>query len=172
MSSSALRAAVAGATRACVAAAALLSIAGCGSLVLATSDTPTCVTPGPLSHADSFSTSVALTAGKSGLKYGDIRIGCGARPRAGQTVALQYTGWLANGRLFGTSRAAGGQPIQFTLGQGVVIPGLELGVATMHLGGTRRLVIPPSLGFGPVARGAVPANSTLVLNVELVGVSA
>src|SRR5437870_5096067 len=124
------------------AAAALLSIAGCGSLVLATSDQAACVTPGPAARTDSFNVVVPLTTTSTGLKYGDISTGCGARPRAGQTVTLQYTGWLTNGTLFDSSRRAGRKPITFVVGQGLIIPGLEQGVATMHVGGTRRLVIP------------------------------
>ena len=170
MSNSAARFSAGVAARAAVAAAVLFSLAGCGSLVLATADAPACVTPGAVSRADSFSTSVALTTAKDGLKYGDIRLGCGPQPRAGQTVSLQYTGWLANGRFFDSSRAPGRQPLSFRLGEGLIIRGLEEGVASMHLGGTRRLEIPPSLAFGPTARGSVPPNSTIVIDVELVGV--
>jgi len=171
MTRSAARFSTGMAARAAIAAAVLFSLAGCGSLVLATADTPACVTPGPALRADSFKTSVALTTAKDGLKYGDIRVGCGAQPHAGQTVTLQYTGWLANGRFFDSSRAGGRPPLSFRLGEGVIIRGLEEGVATMHLGGTRRLVIPPSLAFGPTARGSVPPNSTIVINIELVAIS-
>jgi len=163
-----------GLLRGSAAAAALLvafGLAGCGSLVLATSDKAECATPGPIAAADSFNRSVALISTQSGLKYGDFTIGCGRAPRAGQSVTLQYTAWLANGKEFDSSRVGGRRPISFVLGSGQVIPGLDQGVTTMHVGGKRRLVIPPSLGFGPTARGAVPANSTLVLDVELTAIS-
>jgi len=151
--------------------AAMLSIAGCGSLVLATSDAAVCVTPGPTSRTDAFNVAVPLTTTQTGLKYGDISVGCGARPRSGQTVTLQYTGWLTNGTQFDSSRRPGRKPIQFVVGQGLIIPGLEQGVATMRVGGTRRLVIPPALAFGSTPRGTIPGDSTLVLSVELVSVS-
>ena len=93
-----------------------------------------------------------------------------AASRGLSTVLLERRD-LANGRFFDSSRAGGRPPLSFRLGQGVIIRGLEEGVATMHLGGTRRLVIPPSLAFGPTARGSVPANSTIVINIELVAIS-
>jgi FKBP-type peptidyl-prolyl cis-trans isomerase len=56
------------------------------------------------------------------------------------------------------------------LGEGRFIPGLEQGVATMHVGGLRRLVIPPALAFGDTQRGSVPPNSTIVIDVELIAI--
>jgi hypothetical protein len=154
-----------------LAAVAVLGIAGCGSLVLATSDVASCATPGPASRTDSFNVIVSLTTAPSGLQYGDIAVGCGARPRAGQTVTLEYTGWLTDGRQFDSSRLTGRRPLMFVVGQGLIIPGIEQGVASMRVGGSRRLVIPPALAFGATARGRVPANSTILLTVELVGLS-
>jgi len=106
----------------------------------------------------------------SGLKYHDIKVGTGASPRQGQTVFVHYTGWLTNGSKFDSSRDRG-QPFDFPLGQGRVIKGWDEGVASMKIGGRRKLTIPSDLGYGP--RGmppVIPPNATLIFDVELLGV--
>ena len=103
----------------------------------------------------------------SGLKYTDLVVGSGAEPRPGQTAVVHYTGWLLDGTKFDSSKDRG-QPFSFPLGQGRVIRGWDEGVATMRVGGTRRLTIPPELGYG--ARGAggvIPPNAALAFEVEL-----
>lgn len=110
----------------------------------------------------------------SGVQYKDEVVGTGPEPKQGQTVTVQYTGWLdqdgERGRKFDSSRDRN-QPFTFTLGAQEVIPGWDIGVATMHVGGKRTLVIPPNLGYG--ARGAggvIPPNATLIFDVELLSV--
>ena len=110
----------------------------------------------------------------SGLQYEDTTPGSGATATAGQEVRVHYTGWLYEGgvagRKFDSSKDRG-QPFEFSLGAGMVIRGWDEGVAGMQIGGTRRLVIPPQLGYG--ARGAggvIPPNATLLFEVELLGV--
>jgi FKBP-type peptidyl-prolyl cis-trans isomerase FkpA len=110
----------------------------------------------------------------SGLQYEDTAVGNGATAASGQHVTVHYTGWLyqdgAAGRKFDSSQDRG-QPFAFSLGAGMVIRGWDEGVAGMRVGGTRRLVIPPALGYG--ARGAggvIPPNATLLFEVELLGV--
>jgi FKBP-type peptidyl-prolyl cis-trans isomerase FkpA len=110
----------------------------------------------------------------SGLQYEDTTEGSGATAAAGNFVSVHYTGWLYNngeaGAKFDSSKDRG-QPFQFPLGGGQVIRGWDEGVAGMKVGGTRRLVIPASLGYG--ARGAggvIPPNATLLFEVELLGV--
>lgn len=107
----------------------------------------------------------------SGLQYEDTVLGSGAEARAGQNVTVHYTGWLydngATGRKFDSSKDRR-DPFMFALGDGQVIRGWDEGVAGMKVGGTRRLVIPPQLGYG--ARGAggvIPPNATLCFEVEL-----
>jgi FKBP-type peptidyl-prolyl cis-trans isomerase len=106
----------------------------------------------------------------SGLKYNDDQVGDGAAPSQGQRVSVHYTGWLTDGTKFDSSRDRG-QPFQFTIGRGEVIKGWDEGVASMKVGGRRKLTIPPNLGYGARgAGGAIPPNATLVFDVELLDV--
>lgn len=110
----------------------------------------------------------------SGLQYEDTAVGTGATPNAGQTCVVHYTGWLwengAKGNKFDSS-VDRGRPIEFPLGQGRVIKGWDEGIASMKVGGKRTLLIPPQLAYGAPGRPPViPPNSTLLFEVELVGV--
>jgi FKBP-type peptidyl-prolyl cis-trans isomerase FkpA len=110
----------------------------------------------------------------SGLQFIDNVVGDGPEAAAGQHVTVHYTGWLYNngeqGAKFDSSRDRN-DPFDFPLGAGMVIKGWDEGVQGMAVGGVRRLVIPPQLGYG--ARGAggvIPPNATLLFEVELLGV--
>ena len=106
----------------------------------------------------------------SGLKYVDLVEGAGASPKAGQTIKVEYTGSLANGTVF-ESPARHGGPQEFVIGKGAVIKGWDEGIMTMKIGGKRKLIIPPSLGYGPAGRPpAIPPNSILNFDIELIGV--
>ncbi len=110
----------------------------------------------------------------SGVQYHDEQVGTGAEPQAGQTVSVQYTGWLyedgKKGTKFDSSRDRN-EPFSFELGSGHVIAGWDVGVATMHVGGKRTLIIPPAQGYGERgAGGVIPPNATLIFDVELLGV--
>jgi FKBP-type peptidyl-prolyl cis-trans isomerase FkpA len=105
------------------------------------------------------------------LQKQDLVVGTGAEAKAGQQVSVHYTGWLTDGKKFDSS-VDRGTPFKFKLGAGQVIKGWDQGVQGMKVGGKRKLTIPPELGYG--ARGfpgAIPPNSTLVFDVELLGVS-
>lgn len=106
----------------------------------------------------------------SGLKYTDLVVGTGATPQKGQTVTVHYTGTLANGKKFDSSYDHG-RPADFRIGVREVIPGWDEGLMTMKVGGKRKLVIPSALGYGPQGRPPdIPGNSTLIFDVELLGV--
>jgi peptidylprolyl isomerase len=106
----------------------------------------------------------------SGLKYVDLVEGTGASPRPGQTVTVHYTGTLLNGKKFDSS-VDRGRPADFKLGVGTIIKGWEEGLLSMKVGGKRKLTVPPNLGYGPVGRPPdIPGNSTLVFDIELLGV--
>lgn len=110
------------------------------------------------------------TTTPSGLQYQEITVGTGATPQTGQTVSVHYTGWLADGKKFDSS-VDRGQPLQFVLGRGQVIKGWDEGVATMKVGGKRKLIIPPALAYGSTGFGGViPSNATLTFEVELLGI--
>ena len=106
---------------------------------------------------------------ESGLKYVDLVVGTGRQAELGDTATVHYTGWLENGKQFDSSRDRG-EPFSFRVGAGRVIKGWDEGVQGMKVGGKRRLIIPPDLGYG--ARGAgsvIPPNATLTFEVELLG---
>ena len=110
------------------------------------------------------------TTSPSGLIVEEVVVGNGALAESGQRVSVHYTGWLTNGTKFDSSKDRG-DPFAFPLGAGKAIKGWDEGVAGMKVGGTRKLTIPPALGYG--ARGAggvIPPNATLVFEVELLGV--
>jgi FKBP-type peptidyl-prolyl cis-trans isomerase len=112
----------------------------------------------------------AMTRTPSGLRYQDVSVGSGTQATAGKTVSVHYTGWLPNGEKFDSSRDRN-QPFGFTLGAGQVIAGWDEGVAGMKVGGRRKLVIPPDLGYGTAgAPPDIPPGATLVFDVELLDV--
>jgi FKBP-type peptidyl-prolyl cis-trans isomerase FkpA len=115
-----------------------------------------------------------MTELANGLKYTDTTVGTGDEATRGHKVTVHYTGWLYNndqkGKKFDSSLDRG-QPFSFKLGAQQVIQGWDEGVSGMKVGGKRTLIIPPQLGYG--ARGAggvIPANATLMFDVELLKV--
>ncbi len=106
---------------------------------------------------------------ESGLTIIDLVLGEGDEAESGKTVTVNYTGTLENGEQFDTSY--GRAPFPFPLGGGRVIKGWDEGVAGMKVGGKRKLVIPPELGYGSRNMGPIPANSTLIFEVELLKVN-
>ena len=115
--------------------------------------------------------------GKTALETIEISPGTGTEAREGRRVAVHYTGWLYHpdkpdhhGRKFDSSHDRG-EPIEFTIGAGEMIPGWDQGVPGMKVGGKRTLVVPPSLAYGRRGRPpTIPANATLVFDVELTAV--
>ena len=143
-----------------------LSIGACGS------DSTTA--PAPTIETTTFATSLGVNLAAStktpyGMYYRDIVVGNGAAAVDGKTVALHYSGSLVDGTNFETN-GTNDTPISFILGTGHVIPGWDLGIKGMLVGGQRQLIIPPSLAYGSSANGKIPANSILVFTVSLVSV--
>jgi FKBP-type peptidyl-prolyl cis-trans isomerase FkpA len=100
----------------------------------------------------------------------DLTAGTGDEAKAGKTVVVHYTGWLTDGTKFDSSKDRN-EPFDFPLGAGHVIRGWDQGVTGMKVGGTRKLTIPPDMGYGSRgAGGVIPPNATLVFEVELLAV--
>lgn len=117
---------------------------------------------------DDFQVTGTTVQAGAGLQYIEIEEGSGAEALPGATVSVHYTGWLTDGRKFDSSRDRG-QPFSFNLGGGQVIRGWDQGVEGMKVGGRRRLIIPPDLGYGSRGVGPIPPGATLLFNVELLG---
>jgi FKBP-type peptidyl-prolyl cis-trans isomerase FkpA len=106
----------------------------------------------------------------SDLKIEDLQTGTGAEALTGRNVSVHYTGWLTDGSKFDSS-VDRGRPFAFPLGKGRVIRGWDEGVVNMRVGGKRKLTIPPEMGYGPQGfPPVIPANATLVFEVELLDV--
>jgi peptidylprolyl isomerase len=104
-----------------------------------------------------------------GLQYTELKVGHGARPKKGQTAIVHYTGTFPDGKKFDSSRDRG-TPFEFVLG-GKVIRCWNEAVATMRVGGRRKLVCPPALAYGEKGYpGVIPPNATLNFDVELLGI--
>ena len=112
---------------------------------------------------------MSQTTTASGLVIEEVLVGEGAEACAGQMVSVHYTGWLTDGTKFDSSKDRN-EPFEFALGARHVIAGWDEGVQGMKIGGTRKLTIPPALGYGTRgAGGVIPPNATLVFEVELLG---
>jgi FKBP-type peptidyl-prolyl cis-trans isomerase len=125
--------------------------------------------PATETFAASLGVNIAqMTRKSSALYVQDLVVGTGTEATSGRSLRVTYTGWLANGTKFDSN--VGQTALPFTLGVGQVISGWDQGVAGMRVGGKRRLVIGSTLGYGASGYGPIPPNSTLVFDVELLGV--
>ena len=153
-----------------------MALADCGSLVTVSSHItpipPNCTSPRSATAIDSFSTPVTLQQGASGLEFGDISLGCGKVASPTATVNVQFTVWLQDGTRVVTTRGAGQPTNSLALGNPQTLAFWRVGVPGMRVGGTRKLVVPPALGFGAGGNSSagVPPNATLIVDVELVSV--
>lgn len=109
----------------------------------------------------------------SGALFGEIQVGTGDELTANKKAAVYYKGWLTNGQLFDSTKTDDKgqlQPFIFTEGAHQVIPGWEEGLAGMRVGGTRLVIVPPSVGYGATGQAPIPPNAVLVFQVQLVAV--
>jgi FKBP-type peptidyl-prolyl cis-trans isomerase len=130
-------------------------------------------TPTPSAGADDFNEGAGKTPVKfpDGLQFIDLKVGEGPAATTGSTVRVHYTGWLSSGKKFDSSRDRG-EPFDVTIGSGNVIPGWEEGLLGMKVGGRRKLIIPPSLGYGAQGQPPViPPNATLYFTVEVLAIT-
>jgi peptidylprolyl isomerase len=168
---------------------ALLLVAACGPAApAAVPSAPPATTATPVAATSAASVATAGPAGEepamtaptnsageensvttpSGLTFTEVTPGAGDMPRPGDVVEVHYRGMLADGSVFDSSYSRG-DPIQFILGQGMVIRGWEEGIAMMRKGAQARLIIPPDLAYGSAgAGGVIPPDATLTFEVELV----
>ena len=107
------------------------------------------------------------TFSETGLGIIDIEAGSGETPEAGKLMVVHYTGWLSDDGTKFDSSLDRGTPFEFQLGEGQVISGWDEGVATMKVGGKRRLIIPAELAYGEQERSGIPPNSELTFDIEL-----
>lgn len=139
-------------------AVALVVIAGCQPQTTTMSQLP------------GIPTTMEKQVTHSGLGYIDEVVGTGAQPQTGNKVTVHYTGYLTDGKKFDSS-VDRNQPFTFVIGYGQVIKGWDEGVATMKVGGKRKLIIPSQLGYGTRgAGGVIPPNAELIFDVELLEV--
>ena len=165
-----------------IALLAVLVLAGCGAnagspaQVLSSSEAPTATESSQPQAAQQATPAAAAPASKpakpAGLQIKDEVVGKGAAAKSGDSVTVDYTGWLTNGTKFDSSKDRN-QPFTFTLDAGQVIPGWDQGVAGMKVGGKRKLTIPPELGYGAqgAGGGVIPPNATLVFEVDLLKIN-
>jgi len=124
----------------------------------------------PASSAQALLNDISKTGSVTSLKTVDVTVGTGDEAATGDTLSVKYTGVLPDGTVFDATDLHGGQPFTFTLGAGQVIKGWDQGVLGMRVGGTRLVAIPPELGYGANSMGKIPANASLIFQVELVSV--
>lgn len=156
-------------------AAFVFFLAACGPAEESTTEEPT-ETDQTTESVDTVEettgeTAVSSLTTESGLQYIEIEPGTGEQPQQGDIVSVHYSGTLADGTEFDSSYSRG-EPIQFPIGQGQVIPGWDEGIGLMREGGKATLIIPPQLAYGEQGAGnVIPPNATLTFEVELVSIS-
>jgi FKBP-type peptidyl-prolyl cis-trans isomerase len=132
----------------------------------------------PAAPAPAATATTTATDTSQQVQGQDVKVGTGETAAPGSQVSVLYVGKLADGTVFDSSAAHGNTPLVFVLGAQGLIPGFQIGVNGMKVGGERLLAIPPSLGYGAqdvkdsTGKVIIPANSTLVFDVQLVKVAA
>ncbi|MDQ6771634.1 MAG: FKBP-type peptidyl-prolyl cis-trans isomerase [Candidatus Dormibacteraeota bacterium] len=160
---------------------AALALAACGYPPAPDSSGPvagveqTTPTPSPGTLTFDMGQNLPLVKFPDGLKLADIKVGDGATVKAGSAVTVQYAGYLTDGTKFDANDGLCAILDASAQASGActpVIQGWIEGVPGMKVGGSRRLVIPPTLGYGSQAQGPIPANSTLIFIIRVEQVTA
>ncbi|MGE0883487.1 MAG: FKBP-type peptidyl-prolyl cis-trans isomerase [Blastocatellales bacterium] len=161
----------------CVACACLSVLTACqpsSSNVATSKPTPTATTePTPGVAATASPTPGEMKTSPSGLKYQDLRVGRGPRPLMMQSLKISYVGKFEDGHVFDKGL------IDFALGKDKMLKGWDWGIGgnskegiePMRVGGMRKIIIPPQLGYGSEPYGTIPANSTLTFEIELIRIN-
>ena len=147
------------------AAALVFSLLGCNGEGGLTDPDITSITFAPSLNVDLSQ----MTKTTQGIYHRDLVTGSGDVVQGSSRIRAHYSGWLPNGTKFDENLAPS-VPLNVQLGQGALIAGWEIGIPGMKVGGTRQLVIPPSMGYGAAGRGPIPPNSYLVFVVEMVSI--
>jgi len=152
-----------------IGAVALLSAAACGGSAAAGGSGAAAASPEPFPgevERTQFDPSLdvnlaAMSRRPDDMYVQDLTVGTGGVATLGRTVVVRYTGWLPSGKQFDTGE------VTVTLGSNKTIRAWEVGLLGMRVGGKRRIVVPPALGYGDQATGSIPANSVLIFNMEM-----
>ena len=134
-------------------------------------DVPDPIDPANDSYASSLGVDIAtMTKLSSGVYVKDKVVGTGTPAVANDSVQINYTGWTPNGFQFDTSKLPSRKPLEFVIGKGVYIPAFEAAVVGMQPGGTRQIIIPTALAYGPVgnANAGIPPNTNLIFQIEYI----
>jgi len=155
--------------RSFAAVAALALLAACD---LSTApNVPDPIDPANDSYASSLGIDIAsMTKLPNGVYMKDKVVGTGTAAATADSVKVNYTGWLPNGTLFDTSKQSGRTPLEFVIGKQIYIPAFEDAVIGMKEGGTRLIIIPTGLAYGPQGRpgAGIPANTNLIFQIEYI----
>jgi FKBP-type peptidyl-prolyl cis-trans isomerase FkpA len=150
--------------------AAAVFASACGDADSASPDNPFPSVPASETYAAALGVNIAaMTKVNDNLYYQNVVVGAGTEATTGRILRVTYSGYLTNGTKFDSN--VGGTTLAFRIGDHEVIPGWEIGLAGMRVGGKRKLVIGSTLAYGSQGRGTIPGNATLVFDVELVSVS-
>ena len=139
---------------------------------------PTAAAPGATTQTQQTTPTTTNASSSTQVQAQDVTVGTGSQATPGSVVSVLYVGKLPDGTVFDSSAAHGNQPLTFTLGSQGLIPGFQIGVNGMKVGGERLMAIPPTLGYGTTdvkdstGKVIIPANSTIVFDVKLVNVQA
>jgi FKBP-type peptidyl-prolyl cis-trans isomerase len=139
---------------------------------------PSAAAPSATTQTQQTTPTTTSASSSTQVQAQDVTVGSGSQATPGSVVSVLYVGKLPDGTVFDSSAAHGNQPLTFTLGSQGLIPGFQIGVNGMKVGGERLMAIPPTLGYGTTdvkdstGKVIIPANSTIVFDVKLVNVQA